>query len=325
MLQVVSGDTARRKLDREKWHNPLVSIIVTHHNYSAHLEDALLSIIDQTHTNWECVVVDDCSEGGHRAAAEAIVSGIGDNRIKLIALDENKGQVPAFFSGLDATTGEFVCPLDPDDRYAVSFIAEALAAHMNHTTYCPLVSTDQRILKNETVISGCNTRQKLQFMGTVRRGFEIPLQDRDDLHGRLLYYPPEVTGWHWTTTSALMLRRSALDLLRPRKALGYKGSLDAYVGQGAHMLGGSLFLTRPLIYRGLHGDNAYLTPRIFAFTQPMQRENAIEPTKSRCLLDAVEAIHANGGGKHLVEPEKRTMFTRLRKSLRKRWRGGTTA
>jgi hypothetical protein len=195
---------------------------------------------------------------------------------------------------------------------------------MNPTTYCAVVSTDQRILKKDTVISGCNTGKKLPFMRAVLNGFEIPLQDREDARGRLLYYPREVEGWHWTTTSALMLRRTALDLLRPRKSLSYKGALDSYVAQGAHMLGGTLFLTRPLIYRGLHAENHYITPDVFAYTQPMQRKGYTGAIPSQCRRDVLEAIRANGGEPHLKDKaEKRSLFSRLRRSLRKRWRGGT--
>ena len=49
-----------------------------------------------------------------------------------------------------------------------------------------------------------------------------------------------------------MFRRAALNLMRPYRPLGYKIQADAYLAQGAHLLGGTLFLTKPLIYRGIH-------------------------------------------------------------------------
>ena len=81
-----------QRLDRNQWHRPLVSIIVTHYNYSAHLKDALLSLLDQTHDNWECVVVDDGSEQAHRSAVEAIVDDIGSAKIRALLLPEKSGR-----------------------------------------------------------------------------------------------------------------------------------------------------------------------------------------------------------------------------------------
>src|SRR5690349_9391665 len=146
-----------KPLDREAWHRPLVSIIVTHHNYSAHLEDCLRSIIDQTHENWECVVVDDNSDVGHFADARGIVASIGDERFRFLALEENVGQIPAFFAGMDATKGEFICALDPDDRYAETFLAEMVAAHLNPIRAVPLISCEQRLLRGDQLISGVVT------------------------------------------------------------------------------------------------------------------------------------------------------------------------
>src|SRR5262245_48170221 len=82
--------------DRAKWHLPLVSIVVTHFNYSDHVTDALRCILDQTHDNWECVIVDDASLPAHRHALERILEEIGSPKIRLILLTENGGQIPAF-------------------------------------------------------------------------------------------------------------------------------------------------------------------------------------------------------------------------------------
>jgi hypothetical protein len=88
--------------------------------------------------------------------------------------------------------------------------------------------------------------------------------------------------------------------MRPRKTLAYKGSADSYLGQGAHVLGGTLFLTKPLVYRMVHSGNAYLHQSIFALGQYMGRREDQKVLGASRFADVIEAINANGGGGHLL-------------------------
>ena len=309
-------DTAKT-LDRAKWHRPPVSVIVTHHNYSDHVEDALLSVIDQSYENWECVIVDDASTPAHQQRLRAIVEALGSNRIRILELAENVGQTQATYAGLDATTGEFVCILDPDDRYAQSFIEEAVAGHLNETVYCPLLSTDQYLVRDGHVITGTYIGKNLAFADRQPGG---TLADHT-VPGRLLYFPADHSGWHWGSTSSLMFRRPAMELMRPQKSLTYFRSVDSYLAQGAHRIGGCLVLTRPLVYRTVHRGNSYLVDGIFALGQDKGRYDGASHSRL-CLADALDAIKANGGEKHIVTPKRRKArgtLQRWRRSIGKRW------
>ncbi len=289
-------------LNRSSWHRPLISIIVTHRNYSRHIQDALLSVIDQSYANWECVIVDDASDHLHRTALEAILLRLNHPKIILMQLGENVGQIPAFFAGLAATSGEFVCLLDPDDRYAETFLEEALAAHLNRAIYCPIVSANQQLLGEHGVITGIYTWHNKRFLRQERGVMIVP----NEIPDQLMHFPAEMPGWHWSSTSAMMFRRSALRYLKPHKQLDYKGSADSYLANGAHRLGGTLLLTKPLVYRLLHADNRYLTQHIFAPSQDKRRPNRENRTQE-CIVDVVEAIIANGGEKYLPKPKEPTM------------------
>jgi glycosyltransferase involved in cell wall biosynthesis len=306
-----------KTLDRQAWHNPLVSIVVTHHNYSGHIEDALLSVLDQTYTNWECVIIDDGSDAQHLRAVEAIIGKIGSEKIRLICRGENLGQIPAFFHGLDATTGPFACLLDPDDRYGETFLAELIAAHLNEVLYCPIACADQYLLAGGAVFTGCYIRHKKHLLGIDRRMAEVP----HSVEPKLLFFPATMKGWPWSSTSAMMFRRAALNYLRPHKLLAYKGSADSYLAHGAHMLGGSLVLTKPLVYRSIHDNNAYLTQDVFTMGQDLKKAGVIQ-RGPECIIDVTEAIKANGGGWNETgsKQTKRTLPHRLRRSIAKRWR-----
>lgn len=324
-LELVKTAQEPRRLDRAKWHKPLVSVIVTHFNYSDHVEDALLSLLDQTHENWECVVMDDGSDPAHVLAVEAIIERIKSPKITLVRMEENAGQIPAFFAGLSYTKGEFVCLLDPDDRYAETFIEAALAVHMNPVTFCPIVSTDQQLLTAAGTITGVYAGHNLRSQ--INGG-------HDDAIGRmhtgglathqLLHIPADRPGWHWTSTSAMMFRRAALHYLRPHKVLGYRRAADSYLAQGAHLLGGTLFLDQPLVYRTVHASNSWLTEHIFSMAQDHGRREG-KPQTRQCLMDVTEAIAANGAPRIIPSNKRPGLLAKWRRSFDKRWRRLTGA
>jgi len=297
-----------RRIDRAKWHKPLVSIVVTHFNYSAHLEDCLLSLLDQTYENWECVVVDDASDDAEHDIAKLLVEKIGDARLRFLALDQNIGQIPAFYAGLDRTKGEFVCALDPDDRYAPDFLGEMVAAHLNPVRAVPLISCEQMLVRNNEVITGVVTGHPSREMDGEVIGTAVS--------DALRFFPKSDGKWLWSSTSGMMFRRPVLNAMRPHRPLGYKGDLDAWIAQGAHMLGGSMFLSKTLLYRGLHEANDWLRPDFWSRSQVSKLPHRAEGVRA----DVREAIIANGYERDLVRARagKRNLAQRLRRSLQKR-------
>jgi glycosyltransferase involved in cell wall biosynthesis len=315
-LELISKEV--KLLDRASWHKPLVSIIVTHRNYSDFLEDALLSILDQTHNSWECVVVDDASDEDHRKAVYKIVREINEARITILRIEEAVGQIPAFFQGVDATSGEFVCLLDPDDRYAETFLEEMLAAHLNGTVFCPIACCDQWLFSpSGAVLTGTNRNNNCRPELPRQNGGEIIEPHRK----QLLHFSPWADGWYGTSTSSMMFRKSVLPYVRPYRKLAYMGSADSYMASGIHAMGGTLFLTEPLVYRTVHSRNAYLRDDVFTAHQLKGKfvEAQIGPSRK---ADVVEAIIHNGGAEFLNRPKgrlkRRPLSARLKRSFKKR-------
>jgi len=292
-------ETSRKGLDRTRWHKPLVSIIITHYNYSDHVVDAILSLLDQSHVNWECVIVDDASDQQHSRALTNIVEDLADDRITVRLLGRNGGQVPAFFAGLERTSGDFVCLLDPDDRYAPTFIEEALAAHLNLSVMCPILSTEQILITQQGII-GAGLRPDMHIARMRRFGKYLEVAEPEK--PKLLYIPASVRGWHWTATSALMFRRAALNYLKPHKQFPFRRCADGYLAQGSHALGGTLFLQKGLVYRQLHNRNSWIDMKVYSSFQNKKRASG-EIWAGVAYLDALEAIEANG----LPEAERRRM------------------
>ena len=84
---------------------------MTCYNAASTIHQSVNSIIGQTFTNWELVVVDNCSTDD----SLSIVRDKNDTRIRVVALDKNHGRTPALAIALDHARAEFVAILDADD------------------------------------------------------------------------------------------------------------------------------------------------------------------------------------------------------------------
>ena len=95
--------------------NILVSIIIPTFNSENFITEAIGSIQAQTFTNWEMIVVDDCSSD----KTVSIISRISqlDKRIKFFPLKENSGAGIARNKALSETKGKYVAFLDSDDLW----------------------------------------------------------------------------------------------------------------------------------------------------------------------------------------------------------------
>jgi len=94
-----------------------VSVIIPFYNRSKTIRRALESVIAQSYTDWECLVVDDGSSEEEKNNLIRIVEEIGDPRICLEHLTDNKGGGAARNCGIEMTSGQFIAFLDSDDEW----------------------------------------------------------------------------------------------------------------------------------------------------------------------------------------------------------------
>ena len=106
-------------MDYGKDRNVVVSIIIPVYNSKPYIDEALKSVIKQSYTDLEIIVVDDGSVDGSEKICEMYADK--DERIHLIH-QENRGLSAARNRGLDSVTGEYVAFLDSDDALHWDFI-----------------------------------------------------------------------------------------------------------------------------------------------------------------------------------------------------------
>ncbi len=88
----------------------MASIIVNNYNYECFLQEAIDSVLNQTYSNIEVIVVDDGSTDNSRE----IIASYGDRITPL--LKENGGQTSAFNTGFRSSHGQVVLFVDADDK-----------------------------------------------------------------------------------------------------------------------------------------------------------------------------------------------------------------
>ena len=93
--------------------NPLVSILIPTYNSVDFVEDTVRSIMNQTYTNIEIVIVDDASTDGTMKILEKLSKE--DKRIKLLQNKKNLGITDNMNNGIHKCNGKYIAILDGDD------------------------------------------------------------------------------------------------------------------------------------------------------------------------------------------------------------------
>lgn len=110
--------------------SPAVSVLVTVHNREAFLGACLDSILDSTFSDFEVVVVDDCSSDDSAAIARDFA--VRDGRVRVLQNDKNLGDYPNRMRAAEASVGHYIKYVDSDDliyRHSLAIMVEAMESN----------------------------------------------------------------------------------------------------------------------------------------------------------------------------------------------------
>lgn len=105
---------------------PEVSVIIPCFNQAHYLAEAVQSVVEQTWTDWELVIVDDGSPDDTAAVALELIKQHPNRRIRVVR-QPNGGVARARNAGVTASSGRYILPLDADDRIAPTMLQETVA------------------------------------------------------------------------------------------------------------------------------------------------------------------------------------------------------
>ena len=172
-----------------------VSVIIPAYNTEQYIHKAISSVLSQTLTNIEVIVVDDCSTDN----TVGVVQIFADPRVKLLFNQQNLGVGSTRNRALGSATGEWVAVLDSDDWYApkrlerlvqiaeeknADFIADNLylIEDGDSSPWGTLIGQSGENIDSITRITAAAfVGSQIEGKGKLRLGFTKPLLKRDFL------------------------------------------------------------------------------------------------------------------------------------------------
>tara|TARA_X000000950_G_C13836620_1_gene628473 strand:+ start:292 stop:1065 length:774 start_codon:yes stop_codon:yes gene_type:complete len=125
-------------LIKKQYINDLISIIMPAFNAGGYISYAIQSVINQTYSNWELIIIDNNSRDNTLEKVNKYL--VINNRIKLFKSSENFGPGNARNIGLKKSKGTYIAFLDADDFWDSEFLEKLISfSKINnyYFVYCP--------------------------------------------------------------------------------------------------------------------------------------------------------------------------------------------
>ena len=140
--------------------SPFVSVVIPTYNHAHLLGRALQSVLDQSYTNWEVIVIDNHSQDNTDEVAQSYT----ESRISLLKI-HNEGVIAASRNmGIRAAKGEWIAFLDSDDWW-LSNKLQVCFEHINDNV--DLIYHDLTIIRDKSVLFGKNRKRGRKLVNPV--------------------------------------------------------------------------------------------------------------------------------------------------------------
>ncbi len=177
--------------------SPLVTVICLSYNHEEYISEAIESIINQTYSNLEIIIIDNGSPDNSQKIINSIALDKTD--IKLIMLNKNIGNCRAFNLGLAESKGEFVIDLSGDDILLPDRIKEGLKSFGEHGKEYGVNFTDALYIDDSGNVTG-------QHYKRDHKGLLTDPVPQGNVYSDLL-------ARYFICTPTMMIRKSVLEQL----------------------------------------------------------------------------------------------------------------
>lgn len=190
--------------------SPLVSVVMSVYNGEQYLREAIDSILNQTFTDFEFIIIND----GSTDSTLRIIKSYKDPRIVLISR-ENKGLVASLNEGIEKARGEYIARQDADDK-SDKLRLELQSRYLQQHREFVLVGTWIKIIDNESSVRGVHRlymedvdiKRELLIRSPFAHGsvmmVKSKLPARDSIYQDRFYPAEDYALWSELSTNGLM-------------------------------------------------------------------------------------------------------------------------
>jgi len=193
---------------------PKVTFVVPCYKLAHLLPDCVNSILGQTHTNLEILILDDCSPDNTPEVAATFT----DPRVRHIRNDPNLGHLRNYNKGIGLATGEYIWLISADDRLRRPYVLEKYVAAMEANprvgyAICPGFSlmgdTETEVIRysvlgpNDEILDGRKFLQSLLITNHVLSAAGMVRKSVYDTHGAFPLDLPFAGDWYLWSLFAL--------------------------------------------------------------------------------------------------------------------------
>jgi glycosyltransferase involved in cell wall biosynthesis len=205
------------------------------YNYGRFIAEAMDSVLKQTYTHFELIIVDDGSTDNSRK----VIQSYNDPRIRVI-FQPNQGQAAAFNAGFTQSCGELIAFLDSDDRWEPEKLKKTIRGF--HHFYIPI-----SLVQHNLQMIDVNSQPLNQIHPRIDSGIRDVLK---------LYLREQHTGF-FSATSGIVCQRSALNHVFPLDE-SWRICADVALTRPLPIFGQIFTLEEPLGYYRVHDHNNWM-------------------------------------------------------------------
>ncbi|QLL56895.1 MULTISPECIES: glycosyltransferase family 2 protein [Empedobacter] len=167
-----------------------LSIIIANYNNGHFFNDCYKSLINQTHKDFEVIIIDDCSTDNSIQVIEELVKG--DSRFKLYKNEINLGYQKTLIKAIDLCTTNLFGRLDPDDALINTAIEKSIDAHIknpscglvySNTIHCDHMLKPLEVIKGKQITDLIFLNGEISHFATFKKKYYLET-DGIDIHNK---------------------------------------------------------------------------------------------------------------------------------------------
>lgn len=144
------------------------SVIIPLYNKENHIEQTLRSVLNQSFTDFEVIIIEDCSTDNSKKKAETMLS----EKIKIIQHEYNKGLSATRNTGIENASSNFLAFLDADDIWHENYLEKIVQLIQNFPTAHLFATNYFEAYSNKVAVRPASNLKNFDTDGIVPDFFE---------------------------------------------------------------------------------------------------------------------------------------------------------